>query len=286
MFSRGDDAIVAFPLEGSAAADGRSTLRASFALASAAVPNASPRSAPDVASDVDFEPAFPRWFPRDIAMVTRQRAITFVGTASAPVAYAGDLVTYASRTNDDAVRDRVRALGVTDVRTLVTGGGEALLAVRVPRGGRVKADDVERAMRGAAGESARSVGSAPYTDCTRRDAELVAAAVHDARRRAEVVATALHVDYTAPAALLVSQPVSYTGCTSGDAPAHREYTAATRFLSGGPDRDAIRTVVVAVTYPLQRGTPLPPAAPRDATAAARRSDRPGARRFDAADATR
>jgi hypothetical protein len=260
MLCRGADAIVTYPLDGGAAADDRSSLRATFALAfSAAAKRSLPAS--DAERDIDSEPALPRWFPRDVALVTRQRAITFVGTASAPVAYAGDLVTSASRTNDDALRDRVRALGLTDVRTLVTGDGESLLAVRVPRDGPVKADEVVRVMRGAAGERTRSVGSTPYADCAARDAQLVAAAVHDARRRAEVVAGALHVVFAAPAALLVSEPVSYAGCTSSDAPAHREYTAAVRFLSGAPDRNVTRTVVVAVTFPLQPATPLGPGAP-------------------------
>ena len=261
MLCRGGDALVAYPLDGGAAADDRSTLRASFALAFRAAAKRPLPPAREIERDVDSEPALPRWFPRDVSLVTRQRAITFVGTASAPVAYTGDLVTYASRTSDDALRDRVRALGLTDVRTLVTGDGEALLAVRVPRDGPVKTGDVVRVLGGANGERARSVGSAPYADCAARDAQLVAAAVHDARRRADAVAGALHVAFAAPAALLVSEPVSYTGCTSGDALAHREYTPAVRFLSGTPDRSAIRTVVVAVTFPLQPATPLPPATP-------------------------
>jgi hypothetical protein len=261
MLCRGGDAIVSYPLEGGAAADERSMLRASYALAFAARTSSPvPARAAEVARDVDSEPALPRPFPRDVTLVLRQRAITFVGTASAPVAYTGDLVTYASRATDDALPERMRALGLTDVRALVTGDGETMLAVRVPRDGAVTADAVVRALRVAVGDRARNVGSSPYADCTRRDGELVAAAVLDARRRGDVVATALHLRFAPPSALLVTDPVSYTGCASGDAPVRREYTPAAQLVSGAPDRNAVRTVVVAVTYPLQPLAALPNAA--------------------------
>ncbi len=273
LLCRGGDEIVASSLDGGAVPDDRSTLRAAYALAFAARPRSSPAAPAHIAQDVEFEPGLPRWFPRDVALVVRQRSITFVGAASAPVAYAGDLVTSASRANDDALREGLRALGLTDVRTFVAGDGEPVLAVHVPRNGAVKADDVIRTIQ-AAGDRTRFVASTPYADCARRDAELVAAAVHDARRRAGAVAAALHVVFAAPASLLVTQPVSYTGCREYDAAVHREYVRAERFVSGAPDAMR-RTALVAVTFPL-----LPVATLPAVTALPRQEDDPNARLGD------
>jgi hypothetical protein len=262
-YCRGGDAMVAYPLDGGAVPDDRSTLGAAYALAFGAYDERSPTGTAGVAADVDFEPGYPGLFPQDVELVVRQRAMTFVGAASAPIAYVGDLVTYDSSTGADALRDRVRALGLTDVRTLVSGSGESVLVVRVRRDGPVKADAVVRLMRSAAGDGGHNVASTPYADCNRRDAELVAAAVRDAQRRAKVVANALHVDFAAPAAVLVTQPVPLVGCRPADAALHRDFTPAASVVSGEPDRFVDQTVVVAVTYPTR-----PVAALRGAVATA------------------
>ncbi|MEA2785420.1 MAG: hypothetical protein QOF71_1524 [Candidatus Eremiobacteraeota bacterium] len=258
-YCRGGDALQRYPLDGGAISDDRSTLSAGYALAFRAHGLGSPRSAARVAADVDFEPGYPRQFPPDVDLVVRQRAMTFVGSASAPIAYAGDMVTYESRSSDDALRDRVRALGLTEVRALTAGSGESVLAVRVPRDGPVQADAVVRLMRSAAGSSANEVASTPYADCNRRDPELVAAAVRDAQRRARVVAGALRLALAAPAAVLVTQPVPRSGCRPLDAALHRDITPAASVVSGAADRFMNQTVVVAVTFPTQPVTSLPSA---------------------------
>lgn len=276
-YCRRGDPLTAIPLGGGAIPDDRSTLSAGSALAFRAHGERSPAPAARVAADVDSEPGYPRPFPADAEIVVPQRAVTFVGAATAPIAYTGDLVTYESRSSDDALRDRVRALGLTDVRTLATGTGESVLAVRVPRDGAVKADAVVRLMRAAAGNSANEVASSPYANCDRRDPELVAAAVRDARRRAKVVAGALHLDLAPPSAVLVTQPVSLAGCRPADATLHRDTTPAVSLVSGAPERFMRQTVVVAVTFPTRPVTSLPGSA---ATPPAAENERNGPRPDD------
>ena len=276
-YCRGGDAMVAYPLDGGAVPDDRSTLGAAYALAFGAHNGRSPTGTAGVAADIGFEPGYPGQFPQDVELVVRPRAITFVGAASAPIAYAGDLVTYESSASDDALRDRVRALGLTDVRSLVSGTGESVLAVRVPRDGPIKADTVVRLMRSAAGDGAHNVASAPYADCNRRDPELVAAAVRDAQRRARVVAAALHLDLAAPAAVLVTQPSARAGCRPPDAALHRDIMPAASVVSGAGDAFVDQTVVVAVMYPTQPVASLPGAV---ATAAPLTEDERNGRRPD------
>ena len=259
-YCRRGEPLTAIPLGGGAIPDDRSTLSAGLALAFRAHGERSPGPAARVAADIDSEPGYPRPFTADAELVVPQRAVTFVGAATAPIAYAGDLVTYASRSSDDALRDRVQALGLTDVRTLATGSGESVLAVRVPRDGAVKADAVVRLMRAAAGNSANEVASSPYADCDRRDPELVAAAVRDAQRRATVVAGALHLVLAASSGVLVTQPVSLSGCRPADAALHRDTTPAVSVVNGAPERFMQQTVVVAVTFPTRPVTSLPGAA--------------------------